>query len=153
MIFGTFSSHSWIQRAHSLFSFFMTCTGISFALIALSSFLIKTPNPQVSLYVNHLKLYILLPNPRTRGIEDPYMNRLTNLLDFNLSLEVDFTPVVHWNVKQLFVYLVLEYETTSFEKNSIVIWDRIIRRSDAKRISISRLRNKYAVNDYNDLFQ
>ena len=39
-------------------------------------------------------------------------------------------------------------------RNEIVIWDRIIQKSDKqKKISISRLRNKYAANDYHDLIQ
>ena len=41
------------------------------------------------------------------------MNRLTNLAEFNLSLDVDFTPLFHWNTKQLFVYLALEYENAN----------------------------------------
>ena len=82
------------------------------------------------------------------------MNRLTNLVEFNLSLDADFSRLFHWNTKQLFLYLVLEYETPNYERNQIVVWDRIVRRTgDNHRISINKLKNKYAVNDINDLLQ
>ena len=61
---------------------------------------------------------------------------------------------MHWNTKQLVLYLVLEYKTEKFERNEIVVWDRIIRQSSKNyRVSINKLSNKYAVNDINDLLQ
>ena len=82
------------------------------------------------------------------------MNRITNLIKLNMSLEADFTNLMHWNTKQLVLYLVLEYKTEKFGRNEIVVWDRIIRRSSKNfRLSINKLSNKYAVNDINDLLQ
>lgn len=39
------------------------------------------------------------------------MNRYTNMAEFNLSLDADFTKLFHWNTKQLYVYISVEYET------------------------------------------
>lgn len=93
------------QRAGTMFTFFMSCL-IFFAIpaIAMSSFLL-TPRipPLVSLEVNHVRL--------VKGVEDPFMNRQTNMADFNLSLEADFGKLFHWNTKQLYVYISVEYDT------------------------------------------
>ena len=35
-------------------------------------------------------------------------------------------PAFHWNIKQLFVYIVATYSTPTNPKNTIVLWDRII---------------------------
>lgn len=46
------------------------------------------------------------------------------LLSFDLH--ADMTPAFHWNIKQLFVYVVATYATPTNPKNQIVLWDRII---------------------------
>jgi hypothetical protein len=139
--------HNWQQRLNTMFSYFMSCLLMYLIpLIAITSYFLLKPPPKVSLYVNHARI--------VKGIEDPFMNRLTNLIKLNMSLEADFTSLMHWNTKQLVLYLVLEYKTEKFERNEIVIWDRIIRRSSKNfRLSINKLSNKYAVNDINDLLQ
>ena len=35
-------------------------------------------------------------------------------------------PAFHWNIKQLFVYVVASYESTKNSNNQVVIWDKII---------------------------
>ena len=51
--------------------------------------------------------------------------------NFTFELEADFTQVFNWNVRQTFVYVTAEYETELGDsltaKNSVVVWDRIIR--------------------------
>lgn len=39
-------------------------------------------------------------------------------------------PAFHWNIKQLFVYVVATYKTPTNPKNQIVLWDRIIESTD-----------------------
>jgi hypothetical protein len=139
--------HNWQQRLNTMFSYFMSCLLMYLIpMIAITSYLLWKPAPKVDLYVNHVNI--------VKGIEDPFMNRLTNLVKFNLSLDADFSKLMHWNTKQIVLYLVLEYTTDKFERNEIVVWDRIIRRSAKNyRLSINKLVNKYAVNDINDLLQ
>jgi signal peptidase complex subunit 3 len=40
------------------------------------------------------------------------------------------TPAFHWNIKQLFVYVIATYKTDTNPKNEIVLWDRIIENTD-----------------------
>jgi signal peptidase complex subunit 3 len=39
-------------------------------------------------------------------------------------------PAFHWNIKQIFVYVVATYATPTNPKNQLVLWDRIIEASD-----------------------
>ena len=50
------------------------------------------------------------------------------LLSFDL--QADMTPAFHWNIKQLFVYVIATYKTDTNPKNQIVLWDRIIENTD-----------------------
>lgn len=70
------------------------------------------------------------------------------LLSFDI--DADMTPAFHWNVKQLFVYVVASYETSSKEINDVVIWDKIIENIDsteAKHIREENVFVKYALID------
>ena len=70
------------------------------------------------------------------------------LLSFDI--QVDLTPAFHWNVKQLFVYVVAIYETPDGRDNQVVLWDKIIQASDndhAKIISEENVFVKYALVD------
>lgn len=54
----------------------------------------------------------------------------------------------HWNTKQLFLYLVYEYQTLAHDRNEVVVWDRILRSVDAnKRIDLDGFKSKYAISD------
>eukprot|EP00978_Attheya_sp_CCMP212_P004249 scaffold9329_cov51-Attheya_sp.AAC.8 len=50
------------------------------------------------------------------------------LLSFDLH--ADMRPAFHWNIKQLFVYVVASYETDTNPNNQIVLWDKIIEATD-----------------------
>ena len=39
-------------------------------------------------------------------------------------------PAFHWNIKQIFVYVVATYATPTNPKNELVLWDRIIEATD-----------------------
>ncbi|VEU35691.1 unnamed protein product [Pseudo-nitzschia multistriata] len=70
------------------------------------------------------------------------------LLSFNI--DADMNPAFHWNVKQLFVYVVASYETSSKEINDVVIWDKIIENIDSvedKHIKQENVFVKYALVD------
>lgn len=61
------------------------------------------------------------------------------------------TPAFHWNVKQLFVYVVAQYTTESKELNQVVIWDKIIESIDTdKVIDETNVFVKYALVDHGD---
>jgi signal peptidase complex subunit 3 len=70
------------------------------------------------------------------------------LLSFDIK--VDLTPAFHWNIKQLFVYVVGIYETEG-RKNTVVLWDKIVQASDkTKIIDETNVFVKYALVDQGD---
>ncbi len=59
-------------------------------------------------------------------------------------------PAFHWNVKQLFVYVVASYSTSTNPKNQVVLWDRIIENTDdydARVLDESNVYVKYGLVD------
>lgn len=56
----------------------------------------------------------------------------------------------HWNTKQLFLYVVYEYATAKSPRNHLVLWDRIVRARDFKRIDLHGVKAKYAACDLDD---
>jgi len=70
------------------------------------------------------------------------------LLSFDLN--VDLNPAFHWNIKQLFVYVVAEYKSSKNPRNQIVLWDRIVEASDPREERVIAQDNifvKYALVD------
>lgn len=58
------------------------------------------------------------------------------------------TPAFHWNIKQLFVYVVASYKSETNPKNQIVIWDKIVEATDeSKVINVTNVYVKYALVD------
>lgn len=70
------------------------------------------------------------------------------LLSFDL--QVDLAPAFHWNVKQLFVYVVAIYETEDGRDNQVVLWDKIVEADDNKVINERNVFVKYALVDQGD---
>lgn len=93
---------------------------------------------------------------RYRGIEDPYMNKPVTLADLRFDLSIDFSPVFHWNAKQVYLYLVLEYKTAANQRNEMIIWDKIIQSpqltgyADGAKFQTKNARNKYPITDVAD---
>jgi signal peptidase complex subunit 3 len=71
------------------------------------------------------------------------------LLSFDIH--ADMRPAFHWNIKQLFVYVVASYSTPSKEINQIVVWDKIMEAIDVKKIiEEENVFVKYALVDQGD---
>lgn len=73
------------------------------------------------------------------------------LLSFDIH--ADLRPAFHWNIKQLFVYVVASYSTSSNPKNQVVLWDKIVEATDpdeAKVIKEDNVFVKYALVDQAD---
>ena len=70
------------------------------------------------------------------------------LLSFDIK--VDLAPAFHWNIKQLFVYVVAIYETEG-RVNQVVLWDKIVQDRDASKIiDEQNVFVKYALVDQSD---
>ncbi|KAI8141278.1 signal peptidase subunit-domain-containing protein [Fennellomyces sp. T-0311] len=63
------------------------------------------------------------------------------------DLDADFTPIFNWNTKQVFVTVVAEYETKTHDRNSIVLWDKIITSKEDANLQLKEVANKYALID------
>ena len=60
-------------------------------------------------------------------------------------------PAFHWNIKQLFVYVVASYKTDTNPKNEVVVWDKIVEASDENKvIQQDNVFIKYALADQSD---
>jgi len=73
------------------------------------------------------------------------------LLSFDLH--ADLTPAFHWNIKQLFVYVVASYVTETNAINKVVLWDKIVEAIDPPEAKIIREDNvfvEYALVDQGD---
>ena len=72
------------------------------------------------------------------------------LLSFDLK--ADMRPAFHWNIKQLFVYVVASYESKKNTNNQIVIWDKIVEaiHPEDMVIDLENVFVKYALVDQGD---
>lgn len=70
------------------------------------------------------------------------------LLSFDLK--VDLAPAFHWNIKQLFVYVVAAYDTQDGRTNHVVLWDKIVEATDDKVLEETNVFVKYALVDQGD---
>lgn len=43
------------------------------------------------------------------------------------DLKADLSQAFHWNIKQLFVFVVAEYESKANPLNQVIIWDKIVK--------------------------
>lgn len=81
------------------------------------------------------------------------MNKPVTLADLRFDLSIDFTPIFHWNAKQVYLYLVLEYTTAANKRNEMIIWDKIIQSpqitgyKDGGKFQTRNARNKYQITD------
>lgn len=91
--------------------------------------------------VNTLKLNQLRSLKSHGGVD-------RSLLSFDI--DVDLTPAFHWNIKQLFVYVVASYESETNPLNKIVLWDKIVEAGDPKIIQEENVFVKYALADQAD---
>ncbi|NXY42644.1 SPCS3 peptidase, partial [Ceuthmochares aereus] len=56
---------------------------------------------------------------------------------------IHLQSVFDWNVKQLFVYLSVEYSTKNNALNQVVLWDKVILRGDNPRLYLKDMKSKY----------
>ncbi|PAV60456.1 hypothetical protein WR25_10587 [Diploscapter pachys] len=127
--------HSIYSRANALFAFTLWVLAAVTAACFLSTSFIDYNNSNVE---------ITFKDPKVRSVVD-YANSDEKsdlgLLDF--SVKADFTNMFNWNVKQLFLYLVAEYTTKENVVNQVVLWDKIVLRSERVLIDERRLKPKY----------
>ncbi|CAG5107269.1 Oidioi.mRNA.OKI2018_I69.chr1.g3236.t1.cds [Oikopleura dioica] len=100
-----------LSRLNAVFAFGMwVCTGMTF-LTFLVTVGIDMTRPH-DLAIHDAKVTL------TRDPHGPNIKQ--DLASFHFDLEVDLTPLFHWNNKQLFLYILAEYETPQNDINQTV---------------------------------
>ncbi|CAG9461998.1 unnamed protein product [Pedinophyceae sp. YPF-701] len=73
-----------------------------------------------------------------RGVDEVLMQ---------MYLDMDLSPLFHWNTKQLFVFIAAEYWDDDHALQQVVLWDRIATTPEAARLTQPALRHKYRFAD------
>ncbi|CAG8480039.1 9000_t:CDS:2 [Funneliformis mosseae] len=69
-----------------------------------------------------------------------------------MNINADFTPIFTFNTKAIFVSVVVEYETTSYNRNQIILWSTTITNSSTARIKSHKTLNRYSFYDITPSF-
>eukprot|EP00954_Amorphochlora_amoebiformis_P030693 1395053-Amorphochlora_amoeboformis.AAC.2 len=67
---------------------------------------------------------------------------------FSLDIDADLTSLFNWNVKQLFVWVSAEYETKTYDKNQVILWDTIVESVDEAHILLKDEKLKYELTSF-----
>ena len=69
---------------------------------------------------------------------------------FSFDLHADLRPAFHWNVKQLFVYVVASYPSRDKPLNQVVVWDKIVEaiHPEDMLLEADNVYVKYALTDH-----
>lgn len=64
------------------------------------------------------------------------------------DLEIDTEQLWNWNMKQLYLWVQVDYQTQNNDKNEVTIWDSIVKRKHIVKkknriLSYTGLKNKY----------
>lgn len=126
--------HSFLSRLNSVFAFTLSVA----AVLTFGCFLTTVLNNNVR------KIDVDVNKAVVKNIEDFSAYRQKNDLGtISFNLKANLTDVFDWNCKQLFLYLVAEYETKSNKLNQVVLWDMIIKRHENAELDIKNQHTKY----------
>merc|ERR1711990_20750 len=123
-----------LARINAVFAFAMTvCSSMTFLVFLLT------------VGIDMRKEYTLATKDVTLSLsKDPYgPKEKQDLGKFYFDLEADLTELMHWNNKQLFIYIMAEYSTPQNDINQVVVWDKIIKRGEKSKLSLKRKPLKY----------
>jgi len=94
----------------------------------------RQPRPVVSMVAMHE-----LTSLRAHGGVDRAL--------LSLDVEADLRNAFHWNLKQLFVFVLAEYESDSKKVNQVILWDKIVEAEEAAVLKFDASLVKYALVD------
>jgi signal peptidase complex subunit 3 len=122
----------WV-RLNAVIFFALTALLVLATLCALSTYLHSAVPTVKKLQINTLK------SLRNHGGVD------RALLSFDLY--ADLAPAFHWNLKQLFVFVVAEYASDANPLNQVIIWDKIVQSPEEAKFKFKNEFVKYALID------
>merc|ERR1719326_2725040 len=123
-------------RGNTIFCTFVTVMGTMAGLNHMTSYMPHfqaTPTGTVELN----KVHDLTVNT--------YLNMDQSTLSFDLNHNL--TSEFHWNMNQLFVYLVASYNSSSNVRNEVTLWDRIVSNEDEAMLAARQLMVEYPMRD------
>lgn len=129
--------HNVYTRANAAFFAALCALGIMCGLTAFSTYF-HHPTP----LLNSLKLKNLERFYRAADGTDKAV--------LTFDIDADLSSVFNWNTKQLFVYVVAEYETSSNVVNQVVIWDKIVKKKKQAKLRERNQRTDYFLADQYD---
>lgn len=121
-----------------------SCMMTLLAAIAISSFFLGS-QPTGEVGISPVKVFAAKGRRHYSGKQD------AAFVNFNVT--ADLAPLFHWNTKQLFVSLEAEYTNMHGVQNTVVIWDKIIRRKQDAQLHIEGGKNKYAFREVSTSFK
>ncbi|CBZ56038.1 putative signal peptidase complex subunit 3, related [Neospora caninum Liverpool] len=103
---------------------------------------------------NHFSTYLLQADPIGEvSIAEVYEFGVNHALQGEqaqvaLNIQADLTSCFNWNTKQLFVYVIVRYETPKNSRNEVIIWDHIITDPEDAVLGLEGVINKYPLRDH-----
>lgn len=125
---------SYINRANAVFCTVLAClSAMAIGNIASSSFLTSP----ISGSISGRDIYAFGYNYVLQGDQAV----------LTLDIKADLRGLFQWNAKQLFVFVVAEYESPQHRTNQVVIFDKIIMHEDAAVLDLVNMPSKYHLRD------
>uniref|UniRef100_A0A7S1NJW9 Signal peptidase complex subunit 3 n=1 Tax=Eutreptiella gymnastica TaxID=73025 RepID=A0A7S1NJW9_9EUGL len=133
--------YSMVQRLNTLSTITVTNVAAFTCVLALSTFyfhLNVDMEPHVDVKINAVHKFGRLGVNRYYGNEEAHVT---------LDLDADLRPLLHWNVKQLFVFVSASYTTKLHKTSEVVLWDFIISSKEQAQFYFQGVTNKYPLVD------
>ncbi|KAF2894237.1 hypothetical protein ILUMI_11930 [Ignelater luminosus] len=126
--------HSVLQRGNAILAYALSVLAcLTFVCFASTVFLDYRTNVDIKVI-----------SPLVRTIADYGAARERNDLgQVSFDLQANLSNLFNWNVKQLFLYLTAEYETSNNQLNQVVLWDKIILRGENAVLNLKNMNPKY----------
>jgi len=125
--------HTVWARANAVFAFSVSVTAsVAFACF-LTTHILDNTRPTT----------IGVDKAIVKNLKDFYVDQKKDLGIVHFSLKANLTDVFNWNCKQLFLYLMAEYETPDNKVNQVVLWDKIIKRGENAVLNLRKQSTKY----------
>ncbi|MES1915028.1 MAG: hypothetical protein MHM6MM_007032 [Cercozoa sp. M6MM] len=129
--------HSWHARASMLMSAALTALLAAAVLMNLMPRSAKFDGIVKHRDLEDVRLASLQVNRRHKA----------DVAELRFDLDVDLTPLFDWTTKQVFVFLVAEYEANDQEQR-VVVWDKIVQRNEDYHLQLRQQRGKYPLVDW-----
>merc|ERR1719424_2162262 len=105
--------------------------------------------------LNHMTSYLpafqahVTSSVSVNKVHDLTINTYLDMDQSTLSFDLnhDLTSEFHWNMNQLFVYLVASYNSTSNVRNEVTLWDRIVSNEEEAMLTARQLMVEYPMRD------